>query len=70
MLITALRDMHLEITTSYIEELDDVDTAIEVVTKGQTFSGDILEDRHDYFDFQFDDGSVGFSLEKKLWEIC
>lgn len=69
MTITALRDMHIEVVTDYQDEFDSVDTNVEVITSNDVFKGDILEDRHDYFDFQFEDGSVAFGLEKKLWNI-
>ncbi len=71
MLITALCDMHLEIVTHYNPGIN---TQVSVVTKGQTFTGKILEEGFDErgaatFVFEFDDETRAYGLEKELWNI-
>lgn len=62
-------DTEIEIVTDYNESNDHLESENVRFYCGQTSEIDVLDDYGEYVDVQFPNGSVCYSLSKKLFRI-
>lgn len=68
-MITSLCHQQFTAVNRYDDEADTFDTSTECAASNDQYIGDVISLDDKTFDFQFADGSMAYSLEKKLWNI-